>query len=171
MTCYFILLYVVFITSHKNPRPTITYTPFRPSTASCPRTWNNSLSDWQARSQRTFVLSAKGYGKRCEQRSLFSKLYLPVDILAIEFIRKSLALPNTVRRSALALENNTHLFNAFFSKDFGSWKRQSLPLAFLAVTTDFIHSIQHISPLAISFKVIKVLFQWLSHSLGNPSQL
>lgn len=168
MTCYFILLYVVFITSHKNPWPTITYTPFRPSTASCPRTWNNSLSDWQARSHRIFVLSAKGYGKRCEQRTLFSKLYLPVDILAIEFIRKSLALPNTVRRSALALENYTHLFNAFFfSKDFGSWKRQSLPLAFLAVTTDFIHSIQHISPLAISFKVIKVL----SHSFGNPSQL
>lgn len=168
MTCYFILLYVVFITSHKNPWPTITYTPFRPSTASCPRTWNNSLSDWQARSQRTLVLSAKGYGKRCEQRTLFSKLYLPVDILAIEFIRKSLALPNTVRISALALENYTHLFNAFFfSKDFGSWKRQSLPLAFLAVTTDFIHSIQHISPLAISFKVIKVL----SHSFGNPSQL
>lgn len=130
MTCYFILLYVVFITSHKNPWPTITYTPFRPSTASCPRTWNNSLSDWQARSQRTFVLSAKGYGKRCEQRTLFSKLYLPVDILAIEFIRKSLALLNTVRRSALALENYTHLFNAFFFKRLRVLKKAEFALSF-----------------------------------------
>lgn len=115
-------------------------TPFRPSTTSWPRTWNNSLSNWQARSQRTFALSAKGYGKLCEQRTLFSKLYLPVDILAIEFIRKSLALPNTDRRSALALENNTHLFNAFFQKTSGLEKGGVCP--YLSLQSQQISSIR-----------------------------
>ena len=73
-------------------------------------------------------------------RTLFSKLYLPVDILAIEFIRKSLALPNTDRRSALALENNTHLFNAFFQKTSGLEKGGVCP--YLSLQSQQISSIR-----------------------------